>query len=168
MNGITHILKTASLAILLLFQFYFLYSGNFDYLLYHKDWDWISLLIIIVTIPANIFLIWVLLSYKNENRWLVAMIPISVIINGPFFGLWLEKHEKECFIKYGVKTWGIVTSTFYSHGPRMYYEFYIGDTCYKSSNVINPQIHENRDSIAIIYNSRCPEMNAAIENIDDL
>ncbi len=168
MNLIIHILKTASLGIFVFFQFYFLYSGNFDYLLFSKDWHWISFLVIAVTIPANIFVIWILLSYKNENRWLVAMIPISAIINGPCFGFWTGKHEKECYAKYGVKTWGIVTSSFYSRGPRMYYEFYIGDAFYPSYNVKNPLRHVYGDSVAVIYNSKCPEMNAAIENIDDL
>jgi hypothetical protein len=170
MYGITHFLKTASLGILLLFQFYFLYSGNFDYLLFSKDWTWICFLLIFIAIPANAYEFSKIAFAKHENLQVAGMFIsiISIAINGPCFGLWTGKHEKECYAKYGIKTWGIVTSSFYNRGPRMYYEFYIGDAFYPSYNVKNPLRHAYGDSVEVIYNSRCPDMNAAIENIDDL
>jgi len=170
MSLVIHFLKSASLAVLLLVQFYFLYSGNFDCLIYDKAGVYVGLLVIFITIPANIWIFSKITFVKNETLQLagISVAILSIITNGPCFGLWTGKHEKECYEKYGVKTWGFVTSAFNSKGPRMYYEFSVDNKYYTSFNVKNPMRHAYGDSVAVIYNSRCPVMNCARENIEDL
>jgi len=160
--------KSIGLGILLFLQFYFLYSGSLDNLIYDKAGVWIALLVILIAIPANIVAFSRSAFTRNENLQAIGMAigMLSIITNGPYFGYWCGRHEEKCYKEYGVKTWGIVTEAFYNRGARMYYEFSVHDTLYTSFNVSNPLRHREGDSVSIVYNSRCPEMNSAIENCE--
>ncbi len=166
MNKILRGLIGICLGVLLFLEFYFLYSGKFDCLQYDKAGTWLAGGVLLLFIPATFWILSKIAFTNNENmqiagKWIGML---SIVINGPCFGVWSGHHETACYEKHGVRTNGIVTSAFYSKGERMYYEFSINDTLYTSFNVANPLNHKMGDSLTIIYNSLCPKMNSAIEN----
>jgi hypothetical protein len=169
MKPAIHFLKALGLAVLLFLQFYFLYSGKSNVLLYDETGVWLGLLIIMLTIPATIIAFSNVAFAQLENLKSGGLIMgvLSIIINGPFFGYWSGRHEAACYAKYGIKTWGTVSEAFYNSSSRMYYEFSVNDARYTSFNVRNPLRHATGDSVAVIYNSRCPTMNSAIENCEE-
>ena len=157
-----------TLPVLLVYFFYLLYSGNLDFCIYDKVLIWIPVLIILIVIPLILILlsaIWINSDDKKLNAYL--FIALSVILHGPFFGYWIGEHEVDIYRKYGVKTTAVVTKSFYSKGERMYYEFNVKGITYESFNVSNKGKHLMGDSIEIIYNKNNPEMNEAVEQLDD-
>lgn len=161
-------LMKIALPILLIYILFLLYSGNMDFWIYDKVLIWIPFLIILIIIPLILFFslaVWI--NSENKKNYLFIFSALSVIIHGPFFGFWIGEHEIEIYRKYGVKTTAVVTQSFYSKGERMYYEFKAKDMTYESFNVTNKGKHIIGDSIEIIYNKNNPEMNEAVEQLED-
>jgi hypothetical protein len=163
MSKIVRFALAIASGILLYVQFYLLFSGNFDDFLY-TGYEWLAVPIIFFTIPATSFaFLWSALGQNEKLAKMAILLPFaSPIIVGPSFGFWIGEHEKECYKKYGVKTWGVVDRAW---SKRMYYYFNANGIQYMSANVTNRLGHSIGDTIEIIYNPQYPEMNSAIENL---
>lgn len=168
MKEVTHFFKAIGLAVLLFLEFCFLYSGRFNHLFYSDAGTIVVVALVLLVIPATITFFFREVFAKNDGLkfagWAIGM--LSIITNGPFFGYWCGKQEEAIYKKQGVHTWGTVMDVFHG-GDRMYYQFSANGTYYTSANVHNPSGYAEGDSIEIVYNPKCPEMNTAVDELDE-
>lgn len=163
-----YILATAFGSILLGFL-YVLYSGRFNGFSYDDVFIIVPLVIVLLGVPIALTGFLYLLLSRFEKGKLVALIVgmLSVVAHGVFFGFWIGEQAMKAYKKNGVRTCGVVERSFNSHGPRMYYSFTANGIYYRSDNVHNPRYRMEGDSVEVIYNSQNPDMNSALENLDE-
>lgn len=153
-------------AAILVLIFYLFMSGGFDILIYNRLGVFVIALLVLVGIP--LLFIKVFTSFFSKNTGLVAgMVTAvaSIVFIALYFTFFSDKHEAEAYRKYGVKTKGVVTDAFYNKGFCMRYKFWVNNKEYESFNVSNPLHHKIGDTIDIIYNSKRPGMNEAVEEL---
>lgn len=164
MNIVLRIILCCVLGSLLCFWFYFLYSGNFDRLHYDKGGVFYGAAVVMGGIPVTLAYFVSIMFNRTENaRVAGGMIGFLMIGHAAYYGHWQGKHELECYARNGVRTKAVVTSSFYNKGARMYYGFRVNGDFYSSFNVGNRGNYAVDDSIDIIYNSKIPDMNMALE-----
>ena len=151
----------------LVYFFYFLYSGRYDEYVYDEVLGCIPAFIVLIGIPVTISVGSYLVFYESNTPMIIGVwVGIIFVIQAPIYAYYVDIRKTELYKKYGVKTRCVVIQSWYSRGNVISYQFWVNGKIFLGGAQTS-NYYPLEDTIDILYNSKMPKMNRIVEQLGD-